>query len=402
VTELESRIRIVEFLKKTGLVILAIVTGLLVGEIGSHFLISVPNTSGWRSDVSLSHRQARRELNQLGFRGQRIDYPDSATVVVLVGDSQVEAKATAFSAIPERRLEHHLRSLELPRPLHVFSLGAAGYGQDQQLLVLREYLAEYRADVVVLWRTPTNDIWNNVFPTHWPANGMPKPTYWLEDGELRGPNEDMGERLDVSSVRLLFFWRSLTARISGTTIWAHLGRDQEWEGQLPPAYQPLTEFAAPASDLWQRMWDAGAFKDENLATEKSQYAIFLTPRSRRMQYGLDLTRELSSEIQNLTVSHGGRFVVFDVAPPSEDEPGETVYLLNGRYYKTSLQQFSDNMDYVKRGLESLQITLTVKDWNVNPGDGHLSDKAVDEAMEMLAEALVPHIASFTVGAERPR
>src|SRR5690348_8142053 len=124
---------------------------LAVGEATAR-LLGVPRApvSGWRAvDVSAA------ETNQLGYRGQPVEYADSDFVVVLVGDSQVEAKACAFEWMPERRLQLYLNAAG--RPVKVFSVGASGYGQDQELLALREYFGRHRADLVVLWETPLND-----------------------------------------------------------------------------------------------------------------------------------------------------------------------------------------------------------------------------------------------------
>src|SRR6185369_11900812 len=111
--------------------------------------------SGWRSPAPPEER------NGLGFRGRPIQYTDNDKVVVLLGDSQVEATALSFDAIPERVLESHLDVA--PKTARVFTVGTWGYGQDQELLALEEFYKRYRADLVVLWETPANDVWNNVF-----------------------------------------------------------------------------------------------------------------------------------------------------------------------------------------------------------------------------------------------
>ena len=37
---------------------------------------------------------------------------------------------------------------------------------------------------MILWQTIGNDVWNNLFPTHWPKDGFLKPTFRLQDGQL--------------------------------------------------------------------------------------------------------------------------------------------------------------------------------------------------------------------------
>ena len=152
------------------------VGGVAAGIAGALFLqiLYVPPriVSGWRAFAPKS------EQYQLGFRGRQIVYSPEDYVVVLLGDSQVEAMALAVDDMPERRLEAHLKGLG--RKTRVFSIGAGGYGQDQELLALQEYFEKYRADLVVLWQTPANDIWNNVFKTHISGRN-PKPTFWLDE-----------------------------------------------------------------------------------------------------------------------------------------------------------------------------------------------------------------------------
>src|ERR1051326_9247272 len=98
-------------------------------------------------------------------------------------------------------------------------------------------------------------------------------------------------------------------------------RDREWERRYPPAYQPLASFDGPVKDDGQAWWDTNGrgMRDENLATEKTHLAMFLTPRSPRMQYGLDLTRALMREMGALASSHGARFTAFAVSNPETEE-----------------------------------------------------------------------------------
>src|ERR1051325_10408345 len=89
---------------------------------------------GWRSFAPAA------EQNEFGFRGRRIEYSPSDYVIVLLGDSQVEGMALPFDSMPERLLESELNSAG--KRVKVFSLGSGGYGQDQELLALTEYLGK--------------------------------------------------------------------------------------------------------------------------------------------------------------------------------------------------------------------------------------------------------------------
>lgn len=329
--------------------------------------------SGWRAPAP------EIEKNQLGFRGQPIKYSDDDVVIVLLGDSQVEANACAYGWMPERRIQHYLNSFG--KNVKVFTLGTSGYGQDQQLLILQEYYQKYRADFVILWQTPGNDIWNNMFPTHWPTNGTPKPTFWLENGELRGPSEQIGEEIKRSRFKLLTLWKR---------VFVPLNRDGEWEKYFPPPYAPLTNYTGPVNNQWQELWDQdlSQLRNENLDIEKSTMAIALNPPSKRMEYGITLTRKLLQRIDDLVTSHNGEFVIFRTKKSSDDiEVDNNVFVLNGKHYKYLKKQREENMKKVNRGFRSYVIPIQVENWMVGPQDAHLNEHAVDQVMQDLANSL---------------
>src|SRR2546429_1201001 len=248
----------------------ALVPGALVAGVVGALLLQVgyappPILSGWKSFAPIAER------NELGFRGQRIAYSPGDYVVVLLGDSQVEATALAFDAMPERRLEAHLGSSKA----RVFSIGTGGYGQDQELLALQEYFAKYRADLVVLWQTPGNDVWNNVFKTHM-ANRNPKPTFWLdESGRLRGPSEALGQPLAASPLVVAALWQ----RAFGLP-W----RDKSWERRLPEPYVPLERYDGPVRAEWQGGGgeEFRPVRGEEPSKEKKHLGIKVPPRRKTM------------------------------------------------------------------------------------------------------------------------
>ena len=339
--------------------------------------------SGWRSHARPG------ELNQLGFRGQAIEYFDDDVVVVILGDSQGEAAALPFESMPERRLEAHLKHLRPGKRFRVFTLGAGGYGNDQQLLVLREYFARYRADLVLLWQTPTNDIIDNMFPTHWPWNTTPKPTFWLEQGELRGPSEQLGQRLP----------RLRTMALVEKAF--PVDRDADWERRyLPEPYHALADYTGPVDAQWEQMRARGVtlVNDERLESEKSNFLLSLTPRSPRTQYGLDLTHALLAEIAAECASRGSRFTLVHNGLSREKGPvspyivnmaqDEVVRELNGRRYRISNTQFWTNLRYMNRGLPYTFVRVTTPDWRLSPTDGHLNAVATDQVMHDLAQQLL--------------
>ncbi len=336
--------------------------------------------SGWRTASLMAGSISERELNQLGFRGQPIAYGDKDYVVLLVGDSQVEAKpGCAFDWMPERRLEVHLRTMGIPRA-RVFTVGSSGYGQDQQLLAVKEYLLKYRANLVLVWETPDNDVWNNMFPTHWPSNGTPKPTFRLEVGHLVGPSEQIEEPLPPPS-----WWSRLRTR---------QGRDELWERYLPPAYTPLLSYEGPMNHAWEKA--EALLVHENFENEKTHRSMFLTPRSPRMQYGVELTHKLLAEIARTAAQQGASFATLltvdgrnEVMPVNNLEP--EVYLFKGKYYRASRRQRDDNLRDINAGFRNFEIPVTVEHPSIGPTDSHLNEHGVDQVMRDLAHQLRPVI-----------
>ena len=118
------------------LIISTTLFSLLAGELLLRIFYTPPHVvAGWRSFVP------EEEKNQLGYRGRPIKYNNSDYVILLLGDSQAEGYGCRFESMPERKLESYLN--DSITQVKVFTLAAGGYGQDQQLLALREYYQRY-------------------------------------------------------------------------------------------------------------------------------------------------------------------------------------------------------------------------------------------------------------------
>jgi hypothetical protein len=335
-----------------------------------------PVISGWKTLNSYPS-----ERHQLGFRGQPIEYQNDDFVIVLVGDSQVEARACAYGWMPERRLEFYLNSKG--KKVKVFSLGGPATGQDQQFLSLKEYYQKFRADMVIVWFTAANDVWNNTFPSN--DDRTPKPTFWLEGGQLMGPTEMTGQPMrETPRLKLTQLWRK----------YFPYSREKDWAKFLPSPYVPMTSYNGPVNYDWQKRLEASPLylRYENFDTDKNDRALYFTPRSPRVQYGLDLTRKLLQEMEQLAASHGGRFAIFRAENPPSATSGkgaveDTVYILNGKFYQVSSRQYKENLDYLSQGFSSYIVPVTVDPANVGPEDAHLNEHANDQVMRDLAAAI---------------
>ena len=120
-------------------------------------------------------------------------------------------------------------------------------------------------------------------------------------------------------------------------------------------------------------------------------AIMLSPRSKRMQYALDLTRALTKRIEDVTMAQNGKLVVFQTDEHSFDSDDDQIYALNGKYFRVSKHQFEENWKYVNDGFAVQVFPITEKDWRVGPDDGHLNLAANDQVMGDLARWLQQQI-----------
>ncbi|MGH9884246.1 MAG: hypothetical protein ACREBE_01870, partial [bacterium] len=321
---------------------------------------------GWRSEAPVGER------NELGYRGQPMVRPDGAPVVVLLGDSQVEASGQPFAQLPEAWLQRALQERAGAAALRVFSVGARGYGTDQELLAIQEYLASRSASLVVLWETSNNDVWNNVFPTHQPWNGAPKPTFWLEDGRLRGPWPPPVRPFPPWKVQALLW------RLSPPDL------DRRWERtRLPPAYDAAPVTGPPSAPVATLPPDLPV---PLLKAEKTEHAILLTPRSPRGDYGVALTHALMLRLKQEVELHGTPFVVFSTSsrPTVHDE---SVLEAGGRRYRLSSRQLWDSLDQIHEGIDFLEVPVTVPD-ALESDHRHLNARGNQQVMDDLARVLV--------------
>jgi len=273
------------------------------------------------------------ETNQLGFQGRAISYDGDTNVVLLVGDSYVEAAASRFEEIPEVILERSLKSVTAEK-IKVFSIGATGWSQDQQLLALREYFARFRANLVLLWHTPNNDFWENAFPdrSRQPAQdgaGHLKPVFTLRD-------KNNPESYDVELFRPVInsniatnILRRFNVGRGILRILARFGWEYEndialkqWLHLIPSANGHLNvdESQCPIEkiELWKMINDYDRYADRLITVEtdeaveesRSHLTPFLETLSLRDEYTKRITHALLMQIKALAEMNGADFRVF--------------------------------------------------------------------------------------------
>ncbi len=363
--------------------VIALIIGILFATIISEIILQILDfpsrpVSGWLNCKDKNPNQC----NQLGFRGKKISYSDDDFVVILLGDSEVYAPALPFEQMPEHRLEHYLKNYK--NNVKVFTLGDMGYGQDQQYLALKKYFEKYRADLVLIEFTARNDIEDNIFPTSG-FNNTIKPTFWLENDELRGPSEGWLE-LVGPQLKLSLLWKAHFGKTIGES------RLIKWRKEiLPLPYQGLDSYEGEVDYSWQTAWNSNPKSSYNsLEYERvGNSGTELTPRSALRIYGINLTRKLLSKIKQLTEANHGQFIIFKEERPWEinTQTKDKVYSLNGKYYKLSVRQHHETIKDIFYGFEHYRIPLDIDNHTVSSKDEHLNQQAIDKLLQKLSEKI---------------
>jgi hypothetical protein len=365
------------------LTLLSVAIALGAGEVMLRVFNPVRIRSGWLNPWEMNFVGGNySEANQLGFRGKQINISDGDFVVVLIGDSQVECFSCADNHLPEDALQRELTKATGRETVKVFSLGAMGYGPDQELLALKAYYAKgYRADLVVIWQTLGNDIWNALFPSHSTRSGVGhlKPTFRLDEfGKLLWPDHQIGDYFCKFYVECIY------------RIRRYGSMDGYWDQFLPPPTKPADKPAHADFPVVET--------SESVDAEKSHWAIFL-PKSPRMEYGVALTRALYEEIRAEAAREGTRFVIFDVNVWTDaglaDRKKIPFFKTMPQYIKLDNQYFQSGgkesylatSRALNAGFDFIMVDIDIPDHTVTETDPHLNETGNARVMQLLAGEL---------------
>lgn len=368
---------------------------------------------GWKWSESPYRSPANNDdhrVNQLDLRGEPIQYAKDDFVVVLLGDSQVEAGTQPHDRMPEALLRDALERRLGQGKVKVFSLASAGWGNDQQLVWLKRYFADYRADVVVNWLTPVNDYWENTFIDRSVTSqaGRLKPTYKPDAGGalvLAKP----GSRWKLRTLASLAVgkWR----HGSGYTLEQHYSNN--WMAALPPAQVPgPSPVACPAREIDQKTL-IGSYRqgdraytvvtDEDLARGRSHFAVFLKEASPRDRYAIDVTHRLMTEALRTAEAHGARFLLFHAYRNDLDAAFREIRCVKTLDGATFAFDGSDWLRYLKASplagqLATAQVSSD-QALTSGPNDWHFNEEGNRKAMDALADLVLAR--ASPAGASKP-
>jgi hypothetical protein len=370
---------------------------------------------GWRWEKSPYRSDANkddRRVNQLELRGQPIQYGDQDFVILLVGDSQVEAGAQPPAGMPEALLERYLREQHGLANVRVFSVASAGWGQDQELLALRQYLAKYRADLVLVWLSPVNDYWENTFVNRSVTRevGKLKPTF-RPTGSGAALAFPAGYRSKLAALARLALGRFKHGKDYSMI---HM-QAEEWDRTLPtPAAQPTPREACPAEEVpWLELRTAyargkrhfTAVTDDRLEQGRSRFSPFLASRSARDDYMIDVSHALLGQMAVEAEAKGAVVRFFypyrDDVDPIFNEVQCVKSLASGRTYAYNGTDFLRHLKASPLASRLVTVSLAGADLAVSGDDWHLNKAGNEAAMRQLARLVATDAAMGAHRAARP-
>lgn len=249
--------------------------------------------------------------NKLGLRGQNFEINDTDFVVLLVGDSYVEAGLQPAHDMPAIILEQALKDQYNISNAKVFSLASAGWGQDQQLQAMERYFSDYRANLVLLWLTPVNDYWENTFVDRSTSaeTGHLKPTLEWVDGQWDWFDFSLPP---LKILQLINLSLAQTQHNRATPLASQFRAKQQ--ANLPVSMRPPQSDGATAKSCPDRTitqselilayrTDPSPFSvttEEDFSNGRSHFVPFATTPSPLESYEVDVTLELLTRIHALT------------------------------------------------------------------------------------------------------
>jgi hypothetical protein len=395
------------------LMLVSIVVALLLGESILRSL-DLPHKikSGWSWNDSPRRSLAKFDHdlpNEFSLRGQSIKYEKSDYVVLLLGDSHVEAATSYPENMPERLLEKYLGT-RLNRPVKVFSLAAAGWGQDQELIALENYYKKYRADLVLVWASPANDFWENAFPDRSlnAIAGHIKPTYKLVgDNKINGPFYKSHFYYKNSAIIQLI----TMALIKEKTIEQRIL--DEWIDSLPLPHKiddKSIGLCAGLTEIDQDEFSKEIFKftlderfliitDEDYLNSRSQFSNFIVNRSSRDNYLVRLTKMLFERLRETATINGSRFFVFFPDQTFSDRYKALAACVQKRGLPNSKMPLElDRPSLLKEVVPSESLIvfdlIGQNELSFSVTDRHLSDIGNERAMNILASMIAHKISKF--------
>lgn len=284
----------------------------------------IPNASGrwfnnwfeYDTTISVNERSLRAPADLT------YEKPEGVFRVIVLGDSFVEAAQVELAESFPQQLGDLLRQQGLNA--QVINAGVGGWGNDQELIWLREEGYKYKPDLVVLAVFPRNDFMNNYQPLE-AANmrSNNKPYFRLENGQLKAelfpfdpatapPVENLVEIPQAETIP--------EGPLIGVRnwLWAH--------SALYRYIDPRIRVTAPYFAIWLDRIGLLKAGDETEVLVKQQlpvpmaYNVYHNPPTAEWQSALDLTGAIFAEVKRLSTEMGAKSAGLVVTAPEQVMP----------------------------------------------------------------------------------
>ncbi len=363
-----------------GLIFAALITGILVGEIGLRVakIEGLKNLNknelhrptifhtydryrGWALQPGFNawwreEGEAYIEINSDGLRDREYSKikPENTLRIAILGDSFAEAvqvpiektfwsiiegKLTKCDSIPNRKVE-------------AINFGVHGYGTLQELLTLRHQVWDYNPDIILLAFFVGNDIINNSKKLEY---SQYRPFFVYENGELvvdmsfRDLIPALSNRYATSFIDKIPGWLVNNSRILQVVKKVDLNLNKKklntyFTGLLPYNFQP------PINNNWQEAWQITeeliVLMAEEVKQREKDFFVVLIGDPKQVHYDqpyLEKTFMKQHNINDILYPNkrikalGDRwgFPVLDLAAPFQDYAVENQVCLHG-FENTSL------------------------------------------------------------------
>ncbi len=129
-----------------------------------------------------------------------------------------------------------------------------------------------------------------------------------------------------------------------------------------------------------------------LTNEKSHFAIGLVPQSKRLEYGLELTRILQLKIDSLCRENNADFSIFYTLNHEQteliEERKQVCQRIDSLYYFYSEYEVLNRQRELNKEFRTFEIPVLSDNWTVGKYDGHLNPDANRQVIESLADSLI--------------
>ena len=292
----------------------------------------------------------------------------------------------------------------------VDTLGAGGWGQDQELLYLERLVKNQKYDLILLWFTPENDLWNNAFPADWggvpprfTATKVAKPTFVLDkNGQLKQvPKKDILYRLLYSNYKLYTLLLRAVNRVAELLGYTGFMADanQYWYKNFIARYRAsgLEELQDANLNPTLVRREYTEFEKINphsrfdvITYDKFPFIIAANPSSNAIKYMVDLTRALVVEIKLTAARSGSDFASFwyDASKTLQPlYPMDGIYNINGIDVKIVSSVMLKRLNEIFAGINHASIILETPEWRQPENDPHLTMNANIDLMQLIANCL---------------